>query len=112
MYDYDDSPFEKERQNLKVWLGVFLVLALIIAYFAQTFYWRSVSYTGRVVAKYTKVSRGKHHRGRTYILKIETNKGKTYYQPVSRYLYNKIKVGSWVKKKKGELYPKVVVAPE
>ena len=108
---YDDSPFEKENKNLKAWLGVFLVLVFIFAYFAQTLYWRSVSYTGRVISKYSKVARGKYRSSRTYYIKVETREGKIYEQPVSREIYSRIKVGTWVRKKKGELYPKVVLGP-
>ncbi|GEM_PF-3544716 len=108
---YDDSPFEKERQKIKTWWIVFVFGFLVFAFFAQSLYWRSVSYTGRVVKKYVRVSRSRRSHSRTYILRIETNKGKIYEQSVPSYIYSRINVGDWVKKKRGELYPKVVLSP-
>lgn len=105
-----DNPFEKERHNIKIWFTVFIIVFAILAFFGQRLYWTYVSYKGTVIEKYIKYG-GRRSHTRTYIILVRTQDGKTYPQPVSFDIYSKVKVGDWVVKKKGSLYPEIIPSP-
>ncbi len=108
---YDDSPFDKERHNIKIWFTVFVIVFAILAFYGQKLYWTSVSYTGTVVEKHVEYGGSRRHHTRTYILVVKTQKGKVYHQPVSFDIYSSARVGAWVVKRKGKLYPTIVSGP-
>ena len=97
-----------DKQSQKVMFIVMAIVILILLGYSQ-YNKYFVSYTGTVVTKYEKHVPGSHPTH--YYITIKTNDGRLRTIDVPFDLYSRVKVGTWLRKRKGESEPRIVTSP-
>ncbi len=102
--------FKGDKQTQKVgYLLIAFIFLVMAGYYAYTTYF--VSYTGKVLVKYTHYVRSKHGGHTEYILEIGTKDGKVRKVSVPSELYYHVSRGTWIKKARGQYEPRIVSSP-
>ncbi len=104
--DYGGWPHNKNQRGL---FAIGLIALAMLVYFAYTqLYLKNTTYTAQVINKKSVYVHSKNHGSYEYIIKLRTTRGRTFEINVYRELYNRIRIGDWVKKDKGQIYPRIV----
>ncbi len=99
---------KQDKQSQKVMFIVVAIIILILLGYSQ-YNKYFVSYTGTVVAKYEKHVPGS--RSTQHYITIKTNDGKLRTIDVPFDVYSRVRVGTWIRKRKGESEPRIVTSP-
>lgn len=98
---------------MKKALLIAVVIVIAVGYFvAERTYYKSQSYSGEITKKVSKAKFGKWFKmnssssNRKFFLAIRTDDKKSKKIKVSRFVYNRFKVGDRIIKEKGERNPR------